>query len=96
MKLIKLGKKPSKGLKSFSLVRKNTYGYTIKCTGRTRIYTFNNVNILEWLYEGTQVYMASEHHHYQTAAYNLDMWEKVEITLADKIKYSLLDIEKIK
>lgn len=75
---------------------RNDFGYTIKCTGETRIYIFNNVNQFEWFKEGREVYMSSFHHGYETRPYDLGMWSKVEITEAKEVKRFLLDIEKLK
>ena len=93
----KLGK-VSQGKKYIGLETKlsTDFGYTIRCTGETRIYTFNNVNQFEWFKEGREVYMASFHHYYDVQPYDLGMWSKVEITEAKSIKPYLLDIEKLK
>lgn len=93
MILNKLGKK-SKGVKYFNIIQPGL-GLTVKCIGLSgRIYTFNNVNVIEWMYQGREVNMSSNSHDSYTNPYSFSLHPSVTITKAEKIEREMLTISK--
>lgn len=85
----------TEGLWKLYLKSKHAIGFTIRCYGEHRNYTFNNVHDFRWIYEGSVVFMKSHYHEYQTIAYDLSGWNEVTIEHSTEISDRLLTIEKL-
>lgn len=80
-KLTKLGK--AKKPDNYFTMKLDGLGLTVTCKTRSRTFTYYNVNVIEWLSRGEQVYMSSNHHTLDTnKAFDLSMFEEVTITKA--------------
>lgn len=84
MELIKLGRK-SKGVKYFSLTSNDQFGYNVECSDRGGIVRFNNLQVIEWLYQGKTVFTTPEIIKGQPGQ-NFSRYLKVTITKAKKIE----------